>query len=493
DQIYAILLSLLALAGLFLLLRRGAWRDLSLSLVALFLPLPLIFVLGVSRSANPRYVIYLLPFYLLLAGLGIVWMATSLGGRIQGLSTQMVLAVAALGLGALMIPQVQDEYAAVEQDWRGVARDVAAITDEGDVVLTAVLSLPVGYNIAHDGLVYYLRGAAGDLHILKGSNLAPADTLDLQNVDGDIFAVVMYWDDGRQLAGPDVDVRSYQEGIFLLQFPETQGTALQKVATVYERLLPLAEPDVVRCLMMQDLVSINLNLAREIVAGELLVDLLDVCPQPPVPRLSQLRDATLQATRQALDRRLACASEDGTEREQRLVTSVLLALEGNEDQAQEAVTVFDLTEMVTAEAAMISTQAPEPVDVFPYKMPYETEDAAPALLLHPPAEVSFRLELPPEPTALKTQVGMFADSWEWGGDGSTFVVHLTDAEGNTGELWRKHVGNSAADRYWHPLEISLSDYGGQTVTLTLETEPGPNGSETGDWALWRWPRIVWQP
>lgn len=493
DQFYAIVLSLLALAGLFLLLRRRAWSDLSLSLVALFLPLPLIFVLGVSRSANPRYVIYLLPFYLLLVGLGIVWIASGLGGRIQGLSTRMVLALAALGVGTLMIPQVQEEYAAVEQDWRGVARDVAAITDEGDIVLTAVLSLPVGYNIAHDGLVYYLRGAASDLHVLKGSNLAPADTLDLQNVDADIFAVVMYWDGGGQLAGPDVEAQSYQEGIFLLKFPRAQGTALQKVAAVYDRLLPLAEPDVVRCLMMQDLVTINLNLAREVAAGELLVDLLDVCPQPPVPRLSHLREAAVEATRQALDRRLAQASEGSTERERRLITSVLLALEGNEDQAQEAVTVFDLTEMVTAEATMISTQAPEPVDVFPYKMPYETEDAAPALLLHPPAEVSFRLELPPEPTALNTQVGMFADSWEWGGDGSTFVVHLTDAEGNTGELWRKHVSNSAADRYWHPLEISLSDYGGQTVTLTLETEPGPDGSETGDWALWRWPRIVWQP
>lgn len=492
HQYYAILLSLLALAGLFLLLKRRAWDELTLMLVGLVLPLPLIFILGVSRSANPRYVIYLLPFYLLAIGLGVIWISDGLGGQVQRLSSKLVLPVVALGLGLLMLPQVQAEYAAVEQDWRAVARDVAAVTDDGDVVLTAVLSLPVGYNIARDGLVYYLGAEGKDLHILKGSNLAPVDTAGLESEDGDVFAVVMYWDDGEPLNGPDVEVHSYQEGIYLVEYPQAQGSALQKVAGVYERLLPLAEPDVVRCLMMQDLVTINLNLAREIVAGELLVDLLDACPQPPVPRLSHLREGAEQATRQALDRRLAQASESGTEREERLVTSVLLALEGNEDQAQEAITLYDLTEMVNSEATRINTQAPEPVDVFSYKMPYESEDSLPALLLHPPAEISFQLELPPEPVALDTHVGMFADSWEWGGDGSTFVVYLTDAEGNTNEVWRKHVSNEPADRYWHPLEISLSEYGGQTVTLTLETEPGPQGSETGDWALWRWPRIVWQ-
>jgi hypothetical protein len=37
----------------------------------------------------------------------------------------------------------------------------------------------------------------------------------------------------------------------------------------------------------------------------------------------------------------------------------------------------------------------------------------------------------------------------------------------------------------------MEQYAGQTITLTLVTDPGPAGDTTGDWAGWDSPRIVY--
>ena len=47
------------------------------------------------------------------------------------------------------------------------------------------------------------------------------------------------------------------------------------------------------------------------------------------------------------------------------------------------------------------------------------------------------------------------------------------------------------DRAWHDVEVPLRQYAGQTITLTLETDPGPKGDTTGDWAGWESPRVVY--
>jgi hypothetical protein len=40
--------------------------------------------------------------------------------------------------------------------------------------------------------------------------------------------------------------------------------------------------------------------------------------------------------------------------------------------------------------------------------------------------------------------------------------------------------------------VSLADYAGQAVNLTLTTEVGPAGNGTGDWAGWGNPRLIWE-
>ena len=58
------------------------------------------------------------------------------------------------------------------------------------------------------------------------------------------------------------------------------------------------------------------------------------------------------------------------------------------------------------------------------------------------------------------------------------------------ELYRRHLGRDEAGRGWHAAELSLAEWAGRAVTLTLSTEVGPAGDGTADWAGWDAPRIV---
>jgi hypothetical protein len=114
------------------------------------------------------------------------------------------------------------------------------------------------------------------------------------------------------------------------------------------------------------------------------------------------------------------------------------------------------------------------------------------LLLHPPGSVTYDLSLPEDPTVFRTRIAMVPDSWEWGGDGSTFVVLIRTEDGNVEELFRQHVSNDLSDRYWHSVSIPLGKYAGQEASIILQTEIGSNGNDTGDWAIWDKPVIWWE-
>jgi hypothetical protein len=66
-----------------------------------------------------------------------------------------------------------------------------------------------------------------------------------------------------------------------------------------------------------------------------------------------------------------------------------------------------------------------------------------------------------------------------------------DAAGQERPLFDQLLTNQPADQLWHDVQISLADYAGQTITLILETDPGPQGDTTGDWAGWETPRITY--
>ena len=109
----------------------------------------------------------------------------------------------------------------------------------------------------------------------------------------------------------------------------------------------------------------------------------------------------------------------------------------------------------------------------------------------PEARVSYRLEVPLEPSVLRFGLAMNPGYWELGGDGSTFEVYVTDEGGSPRSLFSEHVGNEPEEQEWHDREVSLLLYAGQEVTVTFVTHPGPAGDFTGDQAGWATPRVMW--
>ncbi len=114
---------------------------------------------------------------------------------------------------------------------------------------------------------------------------------------------------------------------------------------------------------------------------------------------------------------------------------------------------------------------------------------APALFMHPPATVTWRLELS-GPAVLVTAVGMRPESWLRSGDGAGFTVSVDN--GRRRELLRHRLDPRVRpeDRRWHPVQVDLSPWSGEVIDLRLATDVGPGTDPTYDWALWRDPRLV---
>jgi hypothetical protein len=142
------------------------------------------------------------------------------------------------------------------------------------------------------------------------------------------------------------------------------------------------------------------------------------------------------------------------------------------------------------EASVKTNGAPEPVHMAQFDMPNSAEGED-VLFTHPPAAVSYELDLPDEATALYFRMGMAPESWHWGGDGSTFIITVQENNEAPVELFREYVSNEPEDQIWHDAIVPLADYAGETVTITLQTDSGPAGDNTGDWAGWDTLRLIW--
>ena len=58
---------------------------------------------------------------------------------------------------------------------------------------------------------------------------------------------------------------------------------------------------------------------------------------------------------------------------------------------------------------------------------------------------AFEISLPQTAVTFSSRIALAPESWEWGGDGVTFVLTLETAEGQTTELFRQHIENSPAN------------------------------------------------
>lgn len=96
-----------------------------------------------------------------------------------------------------------------------------------------------------------------------------------------------------------------------------------------------------------------------------------------------------------------------------------------------------------------------------------------AVLLPPPATLSFPLTLPPAESAprLRFHGGMLPEAFEAPGDGARLVVRFAPEGGEPAEVGSLTFDpkRDEADRRWHALELDLTPFGGRTGVLSFES------------------------
>jgi hypothetical protein len=111
------------------------------------------------------------------------------------------------------------------------------------------------------------------------------------------------------------------------------------------------------------------------------------------------------------------------------------------------------------------------------------------LYMHPPAEVSLRVTVPPD---AYFQAGLALDPPTWHepvGDGVRFILEADTATGRVTLLDRHiHPRGRLEEQGWNDVWVPLVSLAGQEVTLRLRTDhvADPNF----DWSGWSNPQIV---
>jgi hypothetical protein len=479
------------LLGLLVLLRRREWLNLGFVGIGLVVPLLLIVATQIDRSAFPRYIIYLLPFYLLAAAFGLVAVPAAVQrqwGRPAGLAAGSFLVV---GLLVFSSPLIQAEHELEIRDWRGVMEAVADQARPGDLVLPLMLSFNSDWNSAEVAANYYRSIAAPDITVLPAYQLRRDESDGLSDPDRDVWVVMTYWAGEVDLPDPDLVLDAFQSDTYLLHNPHLEGSTVEKVAYYYALLLPLASEELPACLMQQNLAALEMHSGDYLRAAQLLGEPVADCSRPEGSEQAMWQDELLAELFPPLQAELAArlVQEDGPAAGQ--VAEMILRVYPEDQTALSVLEVANLLDWFAAGRAQVESNAPEPVRRETFWMPYnQPDDEGDVLFLHAPGRVTYTVTLPSKPALLHFRVGMASHSWDWGGDGSTFVVRVKTESGETETLYERHVSNEAQDRYWHPAEVSLAPFAGQEIVLTLETTPGPNQDTTGDWALWDSPRII---
>jgi hypothetical protein len=97
----------------------------------------------------------------------------------------------------------------------------------------------------------------------------------------------------------------------------------------------------------------------------------------------------------------------------------------------------------------------------------------------------------PERAVLHAAAALRPDAWEHPTDGALFRVGVADQDTYT-EFFNRTIRphDEPGDRSWVPVDVDLSAYGGRTVKVVFNTEPGPRGDSFADACVWGAPRIV---
>ena len=128
-------------------------------------------------------------------------------------------------------------------------------------------------------------------------------------------------------------------------------------------------------------------------------------------------------------------------------------------------------------------------------------DNRPAVFSQPPSDFGIELQLPDtEDIALEFGTGFDEALWSAQyadqnlGDGVTFSVTVSDQRDEQ-VVYRQYIDpkNNPEQRRWNDAHIDLSPWKGERIHLRFDTDGGPQGDATFDWAYWSNIRVTGDP
>jgi 4-amino-4-deoxy-L-arabinose transferase-like glycosyltransferase len=495
SGILPLLVAALCLAGLVACAWERDWIPFSSILLGLIVPLVLIQVFAVARWAWPKYIIYLLPLYLISAGITLSSLFRFLRQRLPiqpPFVRTAIPTVVALALVGVTWPLLRQEHTYVEEDWKGITQHLASVAQDGDVFLSMALDLPNGFNQGAIVWPYYLDQTFGNYVFLASNELQAMDVQGLADMDADVWLVLLNRNSPTEFQPGTADVSAFQNSLYLVHPTVQPSSSLGTMIAMYQQMILMATAPSPRCMLQHDLAAMYVVTEDYVSAEQMVTEASSACPEGSFPGVNHylLMSQIYQGLLEQYQQQGQTAGLGPVEEKARNAAAELLRLGFQDPAAVKLLTVQDLLQtFASGEAEVSDSSAPEPVQVRRYTMP-QNGDWSDVLFIHAGASVSFHVVLPEEPTSLYFRAAMDPDSWDWGGDGATFVVRIETDSGESTELFREHVSNGVSDRRWHDALVPLAEYAGQTVTLTLATEPGPTGDYTGDWAGWGMPLVI---
>ena len=482
-------IAILCLIGFIIITVQRQWMALAFMVTGLILPLFLIQLLHISRWAFPKYVIYMLPFYILGISITIDYGVRWLGQKITKEHNKGYAYIAipiSLLLLLMLLPLLEDEYTYMERDWRSVANALGQKADDGDVILAVTMDMD-GFNQVTASLPYYLEQELSDFTLLSANSLDSGELQELVHSNTKIWAVlfnrVMPITLNEQ---SDLQVKSFQGSLYLIENQEQIGNTFFEIVNIYKQLIPLTRAPMPQCLLKRDLALLYIIEQDFLSAKQWFEDAQVHCPD----RISSNYSGKDLIPTIYLG--LIKQFQSQGQQDKALLTSAqLFQIDSKSELALDTLAIFDVIEAFkNDELLLLNEQESTPIQIQKFSMP-QNGDWGEVLLTHPPTSVSFEIQLPEEPTLFHSRVAMSPESWGWGGDGSEFVVQIQGEDTLTKDIYRQYVSNNQSDQGWHEVTIPLQQYAGQAVTFTLVAEPGPNGDFSGDWAGWESPIIMW--
>jgi len=462
----------------------ASWRHrrdwLLLATVWLGVPLLLFFNLRLMNYYRQRYLMFLLPASLLTAGWGAVqgveWLSQRLAywpyARRVGYAVILLLAI------GLARPKLQDILSYEGTDWRGAGHYLNRHVRTGDVVLVDTSAFG-GFDDAARPLKFlpvYFQADHKNCLLVRESGLREA-IAPLRGEQRQVWGVLLTVYDYRRPV-PEVwkapDLVNFRN--ILIVSPDQKVTTVEDSAVIaLKRMIQLQIRPEPRADLRAALAEVYLLKDRPVEAMAELQQALAVSPDRVAYQLLLART----------HKRLGHADEVDA------AYCQVLQLQQNNKEALRELKGKSLIDLLPSAKVQAPTKPFPHFEVTTFIMPAGNEKQT--ILMHPPARITYPLDLRQKTSALlRFSLAMDPETWEWGGDGSTFEVWVNDGEKDT-PVFGKYVSNSSADHRWHDHLLELSPYAGRYIKLSFVTGPGPNNDFTGDRAGWGDPRLCLLP